>query len=186
MNYEQGGKEMNKTKKVGFKRLAEDAIIPTREHSTDSGFDLYANEDVVIYPGATKVISTGIAVQLPVGCEAQVRPRSGVTSKTKLRVQLGTIDNDYVGDIGIIVDNISLPLEIHNDYNFLAKLVDGNRVRVDTLTNGSPCDRGTYLIRKGDRIAQLVVQYLPKVEGVEVDNLDETERGGKGFGSSGV
>lgn len=187
MKYEQGGKAMNKTKKVGFKRLTEDAITPTREHSTDSGFDLYANEDVIIYPGETKVISTGIAVQLPVGCEAQVRPRSGVTSKTKLRVQLGTIDNDYVGDIGIIVDNIAVNKKermaghMGVDENYKLRHVDGSFSDLGTMNNDY-----VYKVRKGDRIAQLVVQFLPKTEGVEVDNLDETERGGKGFGSSGV
>src|SRR5690625_2559554 len=90
---------MTKPIKVGFKRLTKDAIIPTKAHESDSGFDLYVNEDAIIRPNETKVISTGIAVQLPEGYEAQVRPRSGVTSKTKLRVQLGTIDNDYAGDI---------------------------------------------------------------------------------------
>src|SRR5699024_2355308 len=92
---------------IGFKRLTDDAILPTKAHATDSGFDLYANEDVIIEPGETELIKTGIAVHLPDGYEAQVRPRSGVTSKTKLRVQLGTIDNEYTGDIGIIVENNS-------------------------------------------------------------------------------
>lgn len=172
---------MNKPIKVGFKRLTKDAIIPTKAHASDSGFDLYVNEDVTIRPNETKVISTGIAVQLPEGYEAQVRPRSGVTSKTKLRVQLGTIDNDYVGDIGIIVDNI----ETYKDYGsrYYRTIDNDNKVRVYGRA-GIP--EGSYLIRKGDRIAQLVVQFLPKTEGVEVDNLDETERGGKGFGSSGI
>src|SRR5690625_113393 len=91
---------------VGFKRLDESAIIPTKAHASDSGFDLYALEDTMIEPGETAVVPTGIAVKLPAGYEAQVRPRSGVTAKTKLRVQLGTIDNDYRGDIGVIVDNV--------------------------------------------------------------------------------
>src|SRR5690625_5087112 len=91
--------------KVGFKKLTEDAVFPVKAHPTDSGFDLFASEDIGIEPGETVVIKTGIAVSLPDCYEAQVRPRSGVTSKTKLRVQLGTIDNDYTGEIGIIVDN---------------------------------------------------------------------------------
>lgn len=90
---------------VGFKRLNENATLPTKAHASDSGFDLYASEDVIIEPGETTVVPTGIAVQLPGGYEATVRPRSGVTSRTKLRVQLGTIDQGYVGEIGIIVDN---------------------------------------------------------------------------------
>src|SRR5699024_9980354 len=80
---------------VGFKRLSDNATIPTKAHASDSGFDLYAREDVIIEPGETAIVPTNIAVDLPAGYEAQVRPRSGVTAKTKLRVQLGTIDNDY-------------------------------------------------------------------------------------------
>src|SRR5690625_3409617 len=97
--------------KIGFKRLNDDAIIPTKAHPTDSGYDLYASEDVIIEPGDTAIVKTGIAVELPAGNEAQIRPRSGVTAKTKLRVQLGTIDREYRGEIGVIVDNIeSRPL----------------------------------------------------------------------------
>src|SRR5690625_6556131 len=92
---------------IGFKRLNENATIPTKAHPTDSGFDLYASEDVIIEPGETVIVPTGIAVDLPKGFEVQVRPRSGVTSRTKLRVQLGTIDNGYTGEIGVIVDNIN-------------------------------------------------------------------------------
>jgi len=171
--------------RIGFKRLSSHAVIPTKAHETDSGFDLVASEDVIIEPGETKIIPTGIAVQLPNGFEAQVRPRSGVTAKTDLRVQLGTIDNGYTGDIGVIVDNISFPLEI-SGYNYLAKLIDGTRVRIDTISDGVPCDKGTYLVRAGDRIAQLVIQALPNVEAIEVNSLDKSDRGVEGFGSTGV
>lgn len=144
------------TLSVGFKRLNENATIPTKAHATDSGFDLYASEDVIIAPGETAVVPTGIAVQLPEGMEAQVRPRSGVTSKTKLRIQLGTIDNGYSGEIGIIVDN--------------------------TATGAW----ASAYVDKGTKLAQLVVQYLPQVEAVEVTEITDTDRGGNGFGSSGV
>src|SRR5699024_12551739 len=70
---------------VGFKRLDESAIIPTKAHASDSGFDLYALKDTIIEPGETAVVPTGIAVKLPAGYEVQVRPRSGVTTKSKLR-----------------------------------------------------------------------------------------------------
>lgn len=177
---------MTKPIKVGFKRLTKDAIIPTKAHASDSGFDIAASEDVIIEPGETAVVKTGIAVELPPGYEAQVRPRSGVTAKTKLRVQIGTIDNGYAGEIGVIVDNIAEELDIRGDVNYLAKTIEGKRVRIDNLNGGEESDRGTYLIRKGDRIAQLVIQPLPAVEAYEVDVVEETERGGKGFGSSGV
>lgn len=105
------------------KKLHEDAIIPTKVHESDSGWDLYILNDIEIKPKETVIIPTGIAIKLPPFYEAQVRPRSGVTSKTKLRVQLGTIDNDYTGDIGIIVDNIGdEPITLNSGYK-LAQLV---------------------------------------------------------------
>lgn len=159
--------------KVGFKRLTEDATLPVKAHATDSGFDLFANEDVVIRPSETKLIKTGIAVQLPPGYEAQVRPRSGVTSKTKLRVQIGTIDQDYTGEVGIIVDNIERSTVASG------KNVDG------TINEKIKYKYGRYKINKGDKLAQLVIQALPMVETYEVDDLPETTRGSNGFGSSG-
>lgn len=165
---------------VGFKRLNDNAVIPTKAFPTDSGFDLVASEDVIVEPGETKLITTGIAVQLPPGYEAQVRPRSGVTSRTKLRVQLGTIDNAYRGEIGVIVDNIHAEDEADK------------RTHNPVLLNGYIyADRGrypknTYLIRKGDRIAQLAVQALPRVEAIEIEDVGASERGSAGFGSSGV
>lgn len=174
--------------KVGFKRLNDNATIPTKAHATDSGFDICASEDVIIEPGDTKVVPTGIAVKLPKGYEAQIRPRSGVTSKTKLRVQIGTIDNGYNGELGVIVDNISEDTFNHGDasVNYLAKLIDGFRGRADIVNGDVPCDYNTHLIRKGDRIAQIVVQPLPSVEVYEIGgDIEETDRGVGGFGSTG-
>jgi len=166
--------------KVGFKRLSDGAIIPTKAHQSDSGFDLFASEDVIIEPGDTVIVPTGIAVELPAGYEAQVRPRSGVTAKSKLRVQLGTIDNGYMGEIGVIVDNITDD-PIGNTSRYLS-FVDGSETRQD-----EDILVGTYLIRKGDRIAQLVIQPLPAVEAYEIEGeLGDTDRGGGGFGSTGV
>ena len=178
--------------RVGFKRLTDDAVIPTKAHPTDSGFDLYASEDVIIEPGETVVVPTGIAVRLPEGYEAQVRPRSGVTAKTKLRVQLGTIDNGYAGEIGVIVDNKHRPTYgvdlkegrayLKEAYNPVIKTINNESYRISKSTQD-----GSYLIRVGDRIAQLVIQPLPAVESYKIDgDLDETERGAGGFGSTGV
>ena len=164
--------------KVGFKRLSDTAVIPTRAHESDSGFDLVANEDVIIEPGETKVIPTGIAVNLPAGYEAQVRPRSGVTAKTKLRVQLGTIDNGYTGEVGVIVDNIAQDFNVRSRRYFT---IGGKMEEAPPTTEYS-----TYLIRKGEKIAQLVVQHLPQINAEEVHNLGETKRGDAGFGSTGI
>src|SRR5690625_1478746 len=164
---------------IGFKRLSDDAIIPTKAHPSDSGYDLYAAKDVIIEPGDTAVVKTGIAAELPPGYEAQVRPRSGVTAKTKLRVQLGTIDNGYTGEIGVLVDNIAIPeMQLsteYTDYTYVVKnkewallTIDGDYGRGENIYPET-----TYLIRKGDRIAQLVIQRLPETVAVEIDELSE-------------
>lgn len=184
-------KEGNKLPlEIGFKLLSENAILPMKNNPSDSGLDLYAAEDVIIAPGETAVVKTNIAVQLPPGYEAQVRPRSGITSKTKLRVQLGTIDESYRGDIGIIVDNIAQPTYycdlgmIHEDTDGNYRLIDGSSLAEADLMRAPRL--GTYLIRKHDKIAQLVVQPIPQTVAVGIAELDESDRGKNGFGSSGT
>lgn len=152
-----------------IKRLTPDAVVPTKAHASDSGFDLYAVEDVVLTPGASTIVKTGIAIELPPGYEAQIRPRSGITAKTKLRVQLGTVDNGFTGELGIITDNVSRGT---------------NRQAAFTVKGGG---EGDYVIYKGDKLAQLVVTELPAVVAVEVSGFtNATTRGVNGFGSSGV
>lgn len=166
--------------KLQIKRLTETAIMPRKFHPTDSGFDLFADEDVIIEPGETAVIKTGIAIALPPNHEAQIRPKSGVTSKTKLRVQLGTVDEHYRGEVGIIVDNIRHPSE----YDAIECAL-GLRDTFEYCTD-IPVPRGTYRISKGDKIAQMVIAPVAHPEIIEVDELDETDRGVNGFGSTGV
>jgi len=145
--------------KVKIKKLHPDAIIPKYQSSGASGFDLHALEDVEIFYGETKLVKTGLAVAIPEGYELQVRPRSGTSLKTGLRVanSPGTIDADYRGECCIIM---------HHTFN--------------NLQYGHPIQ-----IKKGDRIAQGVICPVLQVEFEEVDNLDDTERGQNGFGSSG-
>jgi deoxyuridine 5'-triphosphate nucleotidohydrolase len=92
---------------VKIQRLNSEAIIPKYAREGDAGFDLVAVEDTIVEPGATVLVSTGLAFEIPPGYEMQIRPRSGVTVKTKLRVQIGTIDSGYRGEIKVIVDNIA-------------------------------------------------------------------------------
>ncbi|UXU72930.1 dUTP diphosphatase [Mammaliicoccus sciuri] len=92
---------------LNIKLISDNATTPTRANSTDSGLDLYVSETITIPPRTTKVVKTDIAIELPIGYEGQVRPRSGTSLKTKLRVLLGTIDQTYHKEIGIITDNIS-------------------------------------------------------------------------------
>ena len=139
--------------KVQIKKLSEDAVIPQYAHKTDAGADVYAIEDVTLKPHETQLIKTGISVAIPVGYEIQVRPRSGLSLKTGLRVANapGTIDSDYRGEVCVIMTNT-------------ANL--------------------SQTINKGDKIAQLVISAVPMIDWVEVDELDSTERGEGGFGST--
>lgn len=170
----EGGRRMTN---VGFKRLSDTAVLPTKAHATDAGFDLFADETVVIEPGRVAIIKTGIAVKLPEGYEATVRGRSGITSRTSIRVNLGTIDQSYTGEIGIITDNTSV-----DNWSNAARQLD-NHYAEETRNQ---YEAGSYIIRKGDKLAQLVVSPVATFAGVEITDLDETTRGSNGFGSTGV
>lgn len=169
---------------VKVKKLSKDAVIPRYAHEFDAGFDLVAIEDTIIEPGETKLIRTGLAVELPPGYEMQIRPRSGVTLKTKLRVQLGTVDSNYRGEIGVIVDCLNDNANnVYTDVRLIqfARDITNTTVKIDEYVQD-----GSYIIRKGDRIAQAVIKPVEQAHFVEVDELDETERGAGGFGSSGT
>jgi len=92
---------------VKAKPMFEKAIIPTYESKGASGFDFYSIKDYKIKPGKTELVRTGISVEIPEGYEIVIRPRSGLSLKTKLRVanSPGTIDSDYRGEIKIILEN---------------------------------------------------------------------------------
>ncbi|MCU5508273.1 dUTP diphosphatase [Bacillus cereus] len=136
-----------------------DVELPRYAKPGDSGFDLVAAEDTIIWPGETKVVQTGLAFEIPPGYELQVRPRSGMTRNTKLRVVLGTVDSGYRGEVGVLVDNTEIPK------------VANMQVRV---------------IEKGTRIAQGVIAPVITAHFEEVDELSDSERGVGGFGSTGV
>ena len=89
------------------KRLAETAVLPSYAHPNDAGLDLHAAVDTVIEPGQAASISTAIAVELPPGTEAQVRPRSGLALRHAVTVlnAPGTIDEGYRGEVGVVLIN---------------------------------------------------------------------------------
>ncbi|WP_200416336.1 dUTP diphosphatase [Virgibacillus salexigens] len=155
---------------LNIKKLHPDAVLPKYAKQGDSGFDLVAIEDVIINPGETVLVKTGLAFDIPEGFELQVRPRSGITLKTKLRVQLGTIDSNYRGEVGVIVDS-----DIRNGMD------------IDYYTF-CQCNYqwGGYLIKKGDRIAQAILAPVTTANFIEVDKLTETVRGTNGYGSTGT
>ena len=122
-----------------------------------AGMDLRAanNEDITISAGETALIPTAMAIALPKGYEAQIRPRSGLALKKSVTVlnTPGTIDSDYRGEIGIILIN-------HGKEDFI--------------------------VEKGMRIAQMIIAKYEQAELEFVSELDDTDRGEGGFGSTGV
>ncbi len=138
-----------------IRRLRPDAFLPEYAHGAaeDAGMDLRAAEDAALEPGVPAAVATGLAIQLPPGFEAQVRPRSGLALRHAVTLpnSPATIDPGYRGEIKVILLNLG---------------------------------RATYQVRRGDRIAQLVVARYEPVEWEEAE-LDDSRRGEGGFGSSG-
>lgn len=89
-------------------KLNEDAALPEYKTIGSSGFDLRSTEEWLLAPGETHIFKTGLAFEVPLGYEVQIRPRSGLSAKTKIRVPNapGTIDSDYRGEVGVILENI--------------------------------------------------------------------------------
>lgn len=178
---------------VKIKRLHPDAVIPQYATDGSAGFDLVAVEDVIISPGDTVLVRTGLAFEIPVGYEMQIRPRSGISLRTKLRVANapGTVDEDFRGEVAVIFDNISLIDDIA--YGKCYGFINGNfsntvhgKEYVPYLETPNIVHNVSYIIRKGDRIAQGVIAPVYRAVFTEVDELGETERGNGGFGHSGV
>jgi len=144
---------------VKIKRLDKCGELPLPAYASEgsSGLDLRAalKEPVVLKPGERKLIPTGLALSVPAGYEAQIRPRSGLALHHGIGMvnAPGTIDSDYRGEIGIILIN----------------------------WGSEP-----FKIERGDRIAQMVIAKVCRIDLVEVDDLDATRRAGGGFGHTGI
>ncbi|WP_267379302.1 deoxyuridine 5'-triphosphate nucleotidohydrolase [Bacillus sp. GM_Baccil_2] len=164
--------------RVKIKRLNELVELPKYAKPGDAGFDLVAAEDVIIEPGEVKIVPTGLAFEIPPGYELQVRPRSGISVRTKLRVILGTVDSGYRDGVGVIVENTAS----HSDFSGCT--VSG--LNGDVVDTKSPVNEEARIVQKGDRIAQGVIAPVETAHFVEVDKLSDSERGLGGFGSTGV
>ena len=139
---------------VAFRRLRDDAVLPSRAYPGDAGLDLAACQRVELGPGERALVSTGLAVAIPEGYAGFVQPRSGLASEHGISMvnSPGLIDSGYRGEVRVI-------------------LLNTDRA-------------ATFVVEPGMRIAQLVVLPVPEVELVELDALPESERGTSGFGSS--
>ena len=130
---------------------------PNYETTGAAGMDLRANieEAITLKPLERAIVKTGLYIALPIGFEAQVRPRSGLAAKKGITVlnAPGTVDADYRGEIGGILVNLS---------------------------------NAEFVVKDGERIAQLIIAKHERINWKEVEVLNETDRGAGGFGSTGV
>ena len=139
-----------------IKRLDPSVELPSYAYEGDAGLDLRASEDVVLEPFERRLISTGLAIAIPEGYAGFIQPRSGLAYKQ-----------------GLSMANTPGLIDAH--YRGELKIC---AINLDSRT--------PITVHKGDRIAQLVIQQVPVVRLHEVVELDETDRGAGGFGSSGV
>lgn len=150
-------KELTKSVTVYVEKIDKDITLPEYSFYGDACMDIRANLDVIIKPNETKIVPTGLKIAIPLGYEIQVRPRSGLSLKTTLRIpnSPGTIDSGYRDELGIIVHNIS--------------------------------NKEDLIIKKGDRIAQIALCKIEKIIFKEVNDISNIgcNRGG-GYGHTGL
>ena len=167
---------------VKFKKLSENAVIPTKAHPTDVGFDLTATkvnitEDYVEY-------ETGIALQLPVGYFAFIVPRSTNSKKDLLLANsVGTIDQAYTGEHKFRFKRVLMPVM----QEVMVAPPTGDVLKDAQNTRKVPdlAYRDDHIYKVGDKVGQLIILPYPEINLVETDELYETDRGDAGFGSSG-
>ena len=147
---------MRNTIHVKFAKLNGNAQLPTQGSAQAAGWDLYALEETKVVKGASVMIPTGLACAIPEGWEGQIRCRSSLGKKGMILPNgVGTIDSDYRGELKVLATWIG--------------------------------DGDSFTVGKGERVAQMLFAPVPlvRIEEVTQDELDSTERGEGGFGSSG-
>ncbi|WP_411755718.1 dUTP diphosphatase [Staphylococcus agnetis] len=164
-----------------IKLLSENATLPTRNHSTDAGFDIYAAETVILEPQEKALIATDIAVNIPKGYVGLLTSRSGVSSRTHLVVETGKIDAGFQGHMQINIKND------HEDNKGETIFKRDLKDKIIIEDERHLYKQGTYVINKGEKLAQLVIVPIVTAELQEVEKFDDVSaRGEKGFGSSGI
>jgi len=156
----------------------EGVSLPFYANEGDAGMDIRSAVDMIIAPQQTVVIPTGLKMAIPKGYELQVRARSGLSLNTPLRISngIGTIDSGFRDEIGIIVTNTSMKTD--NDQYTIQEAF---------YTDSKGNNHGSYIIRKGDRIAQIVLNQIPTIEFELVEDVKNfgIDRNG-GLGSTGT
>ncbi|MGL3804894.1 dUTP diphosphatase [Paeniglutamicibacter sp. R2-26] len=140
---------------IALRMLDPELPVPSYAHEGDAGADLCAREDVTLAPGERILVPTGVSIALPLGYVGLIHPRSGLATKHGLTV-------------------VNAPGTVDAGYRGELKV---------TLLNTDV--RTPIVLKRGDRIAQLVIQRVERATFIQVEELDETVRGAGGFGSTG-
>lgn len=167
------------TMEIKIKRLYDDAVLPTRAHVDDAGYDLYAHSKAFDDDGNI-VYGTGVAMEIPEGYVGLVFPRSSNAKKDLLLSNsVGVIDSGYRGEVSFKFKTTSV---WHNPLRVWWECYVRRRKKINV---GRPIyiTNRTYDVR--DRIGQIIIMPYPDVTFVETDELSETDRGTGGYGSSG-
>lgn len=142
------------------RKLTPDALLPVRSHPSDAGADLFSNEDVFIAAGSSFTVSTGIAINVPEGFVGKIEGRSSLAAQG-LQTLGGVVDAGYSGEVKVVLANLS----------------NTNALEPITLRRG-------WRVRKGDKIAQMLLYSVETPAIVEVTEAWTSDRGSKGWGSS--
>lgn len=164
-------------------KLINDGTMPQKQHKGDACFDCYANEDLTIEVGKRAKVPLGFALQLPDNWEAQIRPRSGLSSKG-IDSCLGTVDANYRGEVcAIICNNSDTPFEIKRGDRICQMAI-----RMIMFTQQILIDIDNYIRDDFENkdYTQSIEDYLTTQTLIEVSKLDSSERGDNGFGSTGM
>lgn len=137
-------------------KLSKTAVLPTKATSMSAGYDLYADENVVVLPRNKAVVSIGIKIEVPYGTYGRIAPRSGLASNKHVDIGAGVIDADYNGIVKVVIFN-------HSDKRFYVKVGD----RIAQLI----CEK---------------IEYPKVIEVVEIEPFNNSERQTSGFGSTGI
>ncbi|MCC0707220.1 deoxyuridine 5'-triphosphate nucleotidohydrolase [Clostridioides sp. ES-S-0190-01] len=169
---------------IKIKKLSQNSIVPSYAKNGDSGIDLYTIEDTIIHAKSVVAISTGIALEIPYGYEMQVRPRSGISlngieyiKDEKVSCTGNKIKND------IIIFNEEENNRVYPTIRF-GTVDSGYRGEIKIITYNE--EKFNILIPKHTKLAQGVFQQVPRAVLKVVDELNISERGNDGFGSTGI
>lgn len=145
---------------VKLQKMRPDVPDPIYGTAGSAGCDIHSDEDLIVMSGTSRLVATGICMQIPEGYECQVRPRSGLALRAGVRVfnAPSTIDSDYRGELKILLENVNHPSNPAAD----------------------------FVVTRGMRIAQLVFAPVIKAKFETVETLDRSERGVGGWGSTGT